>query len=338
MDSVDDALEQEIDSRVNIRRQVKETAPVQVTHPMGRNGGVMVQARRMLWLSPMLAALVISLVAAAEKPAALQICVQFPAGVALFASSAQDQRRAVSEGTWMLDFDFTINGHAPTRITKSGTDCFRAWLPAQKVRKVAFDFSRLSFNLMNQVRPLELQLKADLWSDGGKFVIEHAPWSSAQNKTTGALTLKRNGVVMTDWEKLPAGKYTLEFTPKALPKVECPVMLSVVGVGTVRADRNPALFRERTEQYRKELLPSVIKNQKLQCDPAEAAQVTVQLHDGVFRRPLEPEISRVRVEEKEVKYQAGLDGHIHPFTQGLQLEIGPGQVLVFSEPTLQATR
>lgn len=277
----------------------------------------------------MLAALLISLVAAAEKPAALQICVQLPEGVALFASSARPHMRALTDGTWMLDFDFTLNGHQATRLTKSGAECFRAWTPAEKVRRVAFDFSRLPLNLVNQVRPLDVQLKADLWSDGGKVVIEHAAWSSAQNKTTGTLTLKRNGVVMTDPERLPAGKYTVEFTPAPVPKIDCPITLSVVGVGTVRADRNPALFRERTEQYRVDLLPAVIKNNRLQCEPAEAAQVRVELRDGVFRNPLSPQIARVKLEEKEVKYQVELDGQVLPFTEGMQLEIGPGRGLVF---------
>ncbi len=277
----------------------------------------------------MLAALLISLVAAAEKPAALQLCVQLPEGVALFASSPQPHMRALADGTWMLDFDFTLNGHPATRLTKSGADCFRAWTPAEKVRRVAFDFSRMPLNLVNQVRPLDVQLKADLWSDGGKVVIERAAWSSAQNKTTGALTLKRNGVVMTDLNHLPAGQYTADFTPAPVPKIDCPIALSVVGVGTVRADRNPTLFRERIEQYRLDLLPTVIKNNRLQCDPAEAAQVRVELRDGVFRNPLSPEIARVKLEEKEAKYQVELDGQVLPFTEGMPLEIGPGQALVF---------
>ena len=125
--------------------------------------------------------------------------------------------RALADDTWMLDFDFTLNGHPATRISKSGADCFRAWTPAEKVQRVGFDFSRLPLNLVNQVRPLDVQLKADLWSDGGQVVIEQAAWSSAQNKTTGTLTLRRSGVVMTDLEHLPPGKYTVEFTPAPVP-------------------------------------------------------------------------------------------------------------------------
>ena len=239
--------------------------------------------------------------------------------------------RALRDGTWMLDFDFTLNGHPVARITKSGADCFRAWTPAEKVRRVAFDFGRLPLNLVSQTRPTAVQLKADLWSDGGNVVIEQAPWASAQNKTTGTLTLERNGVVMKAMERLPTGKYSLRFVPAPLPKIQCPIKLSVIGVGTVTAERNPDLFRERTEQYRTDLLPAVIKENRLQCDPDEAAQVTVLLHDGVFRKPLSPEISRVRLEEKEPKYQVELDGQLRPFTEGMPLEVGPGQVLVFSE-------
>lgn len=289
----------------------------------------MVQARLMLGLEAVLTALLISLVTASEKPAALQICLQLPEGVALFATSAQPNMRELRDGIWMLDFDFTLNGHKATRITKSGADCFRAWTPAEKVRQVALGFSRLHLNLVDQTRPLAVKLKPDLWSDGGTIVVEQAPWSSAQNKTTGALTLERSGAVMTQWGRLPSGKYTLHFTPLPPPKIDCPITLSVIGVGTVSAERNPALLRERTEQYRTELLPSVIKNTRLQCDPAEAAQVTVQLRDGVFRNPLSPEITRIKLEEKETKYQVELDGHVHPFTEGMQLEVQPGQVLVF---------
>ncbi len=271
---------------------------------------------------------------AAEKPAAVQVCVQLADGLALFAPRAQPFMRSLGSDTWMLDFDLALNGHAPERITRSSPDCFRAWLPAEKLKRITLDFSKLPLNLVTAERTVELQLKPDLWSDGGKVVVSRAPWSTASSTTTGELVFERqspNGpVAMRDWKQLPSGTYVLKYTPAPQPKATCPITLNVVGSGTVRADRNEALFRELVEYYRVELLPAVIAKHKLQCEPAEAAQVTVKLVDGAFRNPLEPTIGRVRLEEKEPRYQLSIDGQAAPFTNDMQVTLSTGQAVVFS--------
>jgi hypothetical protein len=275
---------------------------------------------------------------AGERPAALQVCLSLPDGVALFATSPQPFMRALGNGVWMLDFEFQLDGHGVERITKSGPDCFRAWLPAENVSGLSFDFSKVPLNLVNQEPRVSVQLKPDLWSDGGRFVVDRAPWSNVVNATNGTLVLEREDTVMTDWQQLPAGRYVVKFTPPPPPKTDCAVTLQLHGVGSVRHDRNAALLRELTEHYRKELLPSVIKKHQLQCEPAEVVQVTVKVDDGAIRNPLEPRIERVRLEEKELQYQVTIDGRTLPFVEGMTVVVGPGQTLEFSERSLRAER
>lgn len=273
---------------------------------------------------------------AADKPAALQVCVQLPEGEALFSDGPNRDFRRVGGEAWMLDFDFTVNGHDVLRITRSGPSCFRAWLPAERVQRVGFDFSRLSKNLVAQSVPMNVQLKPDLWSDGGEVLITRAPWATADDHTRGELTLKWRGQVVSDRERLPAGAYTLEYVPAPQPKGECPVTLHVRASGTVRPDRNPAFYKELVDWYRREFLPGVVSGNKLRCEPAEALRVTAKLVDGAWRDPLQPAIERVRLPEKEPRYLVSIDGKVQPFTEGLSVELEPGQHLEFSEETLQS--
>ncbi len=274
----------------------------------------------------------------ADKPAAVQLCVQLPAGVQLFSAAPAANTRSLGSDTWMLDFDVLLNGHAPARITRSAPECLRAWLPPERLKEISLDFSRLPLNLVAQRKALDLQLKADLWSDGGKLVIERAPWAKAVSTLQGQLVLERQGSAVRDWEQLPAGNYVFKYTPPALPRGTCSITLNVVASGTVRADRNGDLFAELVESYRSEILPSVITRHKLQCEPAEAAQVSVRLIDGAFRDPLDPPIERVRVPGKEPRYQVTVDGQALPFETGLALEIKPGQKLEFSQLESQSVR
>jgi hypothetical protein len=270
---------------------------------------------------------------AADKPAAVQLCVQLPEGVALFASKPSPYMRSIGNDAWMLDFDVLLNGHAPERVTKSGADCFRAWLPAEKLKLIKLTFARLPLNLVDAEHPLDLQLKADLWSDGGKVSVERAPWSKLSNTTPGKLAVERAGQPMTDWKTLPSGAYVFNYTPPPQPRATCPITLKVLGSGTVREDRNGDLFREMVESYRVDMLPAVVAKNKLQCEPAEAAQVTVRLVDGIWRNPLEPEIERVRLAEKEPHYQLTVDGTPTAFTNGLKVELKTGQTLEFAQLT-----
>ncbi len=299
----------------------------------------MLKARPVKFPAPILAALLATASHAADKPAAVQLCLQLPEGVALFASEPRPFMQPIARDTWVLDFELTLNGRAPERITKSGPDCLRAWLPATKLKTATFDFTRLPLNLATQELALDLQLKADLWSDGGRVSITQLPWASAENKTDGTLTLERNGVAVTEWKQLPRGAYTLKFTPPPEPKSACPITLQVIGIGTVRPDRNATLYREMVEFYRAELMPSVIEKQKLLCEPAEAAQVTVKLVDGTYRNPLAPEISKVRIPDKERQFELTVDGKTTLLTEeGLPLEIEPGQQLEVSERPPLAVR
>lgn len=275
---------------------------------------------------------------ASDRLAALQLCLQLPEGLTLFSDGPTPLTRQVARDTWMLDFELTINGHAVERITRSGPDCLRAWLPAEKVKTVACDFARLPLNLATVAQPLTVQLKPDLWSDGGRVVVERVPWATAKNLADGELVLERSGAPMRDFSALPMGSYLVKFTPAPPPIADCPITLQVTGVGTVRPDRNPALYRELVELYRADLLPQVIKRHKLQCDPAEEARVMVALVDGIFREPLSPRVERVRVTEKEPRYQLVIDGQVLPYVEGLRVTVGPGQHLEFSRQHLQAAR
>lgn len=274
----------------------------------------------------------------ADKPAALQVCVQLPEGEALFADGPRGAYRPIANDAWVLDFDFTVNGHDVLRLTKSGPSCFRAWLPAEKVREVAFDFSRLPKNFVNVAVPMQVQLKPDLWSDGGEVSITRAPWASATNTTSGTLSLAWRGLAQADFTQLPAGPYTLQFVPLPQPKVACPLVFSVRASGTVRPDRNTALYKELVESYRREFLPEIVARHQLLCDPFEEVRITATLVEGAWRHPLTPKIERVRVEEKEPRYVVRIDGKALPFVEGMTVELQPGQALEFSEETLQAVR
>jgi hypothetical protein len=274
----------------------------------------------------------------ADKPAALQVCVKLPEGEALFAEGPRGSYRSIGNDAWLLDFDFTVNGHDVQRLTKSGPSCFRAWLPAEKVREVAFDFSRLPKNFVNVSVPMQVQLKPDLWSDGGDVTITRAAWASATNTTSGVLTLAWRGLSQADLTQLPAGPYTLQFAPAPQPKGACPIAFTVRASGTIRPDRNASLYKELVESYRREFLPELVARNKLLCDPAEEARITATLVDGAWRHPLSPRIERVRVEEKEPRYVVRIDGKALPFVEGMTVDLQPGQSLEFSEETLQAVR
>lgn len=307
------------------------------------DGGRIRRARRMLWLCamrPLLAALLVVAVPAlaADKPAALQLCLELPEDVPLFADGPAPHYRAVPGGAFVLDFDLWVNGHDVLKVTKSGPGCVRAWLPAEKVKEVSLDFSRLPLNLLPVKQPLSVQLKADLWSDGGQLAVTRAPWATASNTTKGALTLQWQGRTLEDWDRLPTGRYTLNYVPLPPPKGECPVTLHVRASGSVRPDRNPALYKELVDWYRREFLPEVIARNKLRCDPAEALQVTAKLVEGAWRDPQYPKLQVVRLPEKEPKYFVSVDGKAVPFVEGIQVELGPGQALTFFEELLQAER
>ncbi len=274
---------------------------------------------------------------AADKLASLQVCLTLPGDVQLFSATPQPAMRQVDGKTWMLDFDFKLNGLPAERITKSGADCFRAWVPAQHVKKLALDFERVPLNLVGPERSVDLRLKADRWSDAGRVVINRGAWSTVQNKTTGTLTLERTAFVLSDPNQLPAGPYRLKFTP-APSTTDCPVTLHVVGSGTVRADRNVETYRELVEVYRSLVVPAVIAKHKLKCQHDEAAQVAVGLDDGVFRRPLEPEISRVKTDVAPLPLQLSLDGVARPFVDGMQVFVAPGQRLELADLSLHAAR
>ncbi|MFZ5438953.1 MAG: hypothetical protein ACOZQL_03035 [Myxococcota bacterium] len=281
-------------------------------------------------------------VAWADKPAAVQLCLQLPADVALFTSAPDAHHRALGNGVFMLDLDVLLDGAAPERITKSSADCLRAWLPARRLERVRFDFARLPLNQQPAERTVALQLKPDLWFDGGSLAIERAPWSSLASSLDGEVKLERTSArgpePVEDWRHLPRGSYVVTHQPLEPARGTCAVTLSVVGIGTVRADRNGALFRELAELYRQELLPAAMKQQKLKCTAYEAVQARVELVDGVFRRPLDPDFVRVRLPEKEPRLVLRVDGVEAPFTSGMRVEVGVGQQLELAVIAAHAER
>lgn len=279
---------------------------------------------------------------AGEKPAAVQLCLRLPDGVALFTTTPDAHHRPLGNGVFLLDLDVQLDGVAPERLTKVSGDCLRAWLPARRLERVRFDFSRLPLNLLAAERVVSLQLKPDLWFDGGSVVVERAPWASLASSLDGEVKLERSSTrgpePLQDWQRLPSGTYVLSYTPPEPPRGTCPVTLSVAAMGTVRADRNAAVFRELVERYRQELLPVAVKRQKLTCASFEALQARVTLVDGVFHRPLEPEFSRVRLPEKEPRTVLRVDGVEAEFTSGMRVEIAAGQQLELAHVAPQAVR
>lgn len=277
--------------------------------------------------------LVSTLCWAQPKPAAVQLCLELPVDVPLFAKTPGPQRRAIAQDAHMLDVEVRFDGETPQKLTRAGERCFRAWLPARKVRLIELDFGRLSENLVAAPRAVSLQLKSDLWFDAGTIRVEQRPFASL-SVSAGEVRLERQtsaGLVRESPERLPAGRYRLTYTPPPTARGPCRVQVEVTAVGSVTPERQPALFDELKTHYERELAPGALRKLGLSCADDEVALVQTKLVDGLFVRPSEPTVTRQRVPGRGRTYLLRHEGQTRSVFEPVELTIEPGQRLELIE-------
>lgn len=284
-----------------------------------------------------LVGLLISLSTSAEKPAAIQICIDLPSGISLFSESPQRNYRAIGDGSYALDLDVLLNGsQAPERITRSGARCVRAWIQATPIHAIAVSFDRTDLNLRPQSRAVILKLRPDLWYDGGTFTPERGPYSNVSTSLRGKLTIARlegagQPFPMRDLSSVPVGRYAIHYEPPPKPLGTCAITVNADAVGTVRTENRPELVRDLVETYRRDFAPEVAKRLKIACTEAEALELQIRIVDGAYCDPLNPRVHRVTRPELEKKYELVVDGKRIELRDGLILDIGYGQHVVVEE-------
>jgi len=288
-----------------------------------------------------LAALTASTAAAAgnDKPAAVQVCLNLPSGVPLFAEAAKRNYRAHPEGGYILDFDLTLNGKVPERLTKNGGTCLRAWIRAEPLGTIAVDFGKTDLNLKPASKSVSLKLKPDLWYDGGALDTERAPLSKVTTSLPGKLEMAR--LENAEWSKgafpikelgkVAAGRYTVKYEPPPPPQGSCDITLKVEASGTVRPDSRADVYKELVDTYQKEFAPEVAKSLKATCNQAQALEIELRIVDGAYRNPWSPKVTKITRREREPRYELVIDGKREPFVEGQELPIAYGQAIVLEE-------
>ncbi|MBI5543923.1 MAG: hypothetical protein HY901_08560, partial [Deltaproteobacteria bacterium] len=189
---------------------------------------------------------------AADKPAAVQVCVKLPAGIALFSEAPKRNYRALGDGAYLLDMDVALNGKAPERITPNGAGCLRAWVQAEQLSTISLRFDRTDLNLKPETRAVKLKLKPDLWYDGGSFEAQRASFSKISTALPGKLEVARleeaewskGAFPLRDHDKLPSGRYVVRYEPPPPPLGSCEITVRAEATGTIRPDNRPELFQE----------------------------------------------------------------------------------------------
>ena len=278
--------------------------------------------------------------AAPAKPAAVQVCLELPAGTPLFSGEAKRFYRPLSANQWVLDFDVQLDGETPERLTRVNDTCFRAWLPPRPLKSIALNFDRVPMNFVAEPHAVDLKLKADLWFDAGKVSVAQQPFSVAQKKSPGAITFERvtsAGAVRESPAALPKGSYVVTYVPPPPSKQECTTTVEVVAMGTITKENKPALFAELVEHYSATVLPSALRKLSVACAPWEEAVVEVLMLVGVFVRPLNPKVSTRVIPTKAPRYELHLDGQTYDLSQPVKVTVDSGQRLQVTDSTVADT-
>jgi hypothetical protein len=293
---------------------------------MRSTGGVWVAA---LLLSDVF----VSQAGAAEKPSAVQVCLQ---GLApdepLFVDTPRRHYRSVGSSLFMLDLDVALNGQQPERITHSGGNCLRAWIQPLALKTVSFKFDRTATNLEPVNKSLNMQLKADKWHDAGTVSLERAAFSRVSTRLPGTLTVQRREPESLDkvssLDHLAEGTYVLTYVPPEPPKGPCPIELVVDASGTITKDTNPAAYQALVDTYQKQVAPALLLSHNELCASNEVVQVQLQLNDGVYRNGWNPGVTKTAKTLPPPTYTLEVDGQKRPYHSGDPIRIGTGQTLV----------
>lgn len=267
---------------------------------------------------------------AAPKPAAVQLCFKTPAGFELFSTKAAPHFRALSPGTFMLDLDVLLDGEKAQKVTKAGPSCVRAWLDARPVKKVSVSFERVPLNYVVVEREVDLKLKPDLWFDAGTVVLEQEPFATARVSTGGELKFERktaSGLVVERGDALPVGEYVVTHVPAPEPTRPCPTRVEVVAMGTVTAEKSPALLKDLTYHYADNILPTVLAQKQYACTDSQELVAEVLLVDGVFVRAMQPKLTRLTVPARQTVFELRHDDKVLRLDESVTITIAPGQLL-----------
>lgn len=268
--------------------------------------------------------------AGGPKPAAVQVCFKTPAGLELFSSKAEPYFRSLNTNTWMLDFDVLLDGEKPEKVTKAGSSCVRAWTAARAVKRISVSFERVPLNYVVAERAVDLQLKPDLWFDAGTVVLEQEPFAVAKPHTGGELKFERktsSGLVTEKSDALPVGEYVVTHVAAPEPTKDCSARVEVVAMGTVTAEKSPALLKDLTLHYADNVLPAVLSQKKFACTDSEEVVAEVLLVDGVFVRSMQPKLSKVAVPARQTVFELRHDDKVLRLDEPVSITIAPGQVL-----------
>ncbi len=279
-----------------------------------------------------LACIVLLLAASAqaqEMPSSVQVCFEGLGEIPLFAMGPQRNYRDAGQGLYVLDLELRFNGSiAPQRITRSGPNCLRAWMPARPLESVSVSFGRTDTNLRDQRKPLKLELVPEKWHDAGALVLERGPFSRVTSDLPGTLELVRvdgrEPHPIDELSRVPAGRYQVRYAGTS-PE-NCAPELVLEARGTIRSDTWPEVYAELYAYYRDEILPMVLKGYKLpRCPAGQHLEVRMTLLDGAYRHMLEPEVRLVRTERPPPSFEITVDGKRQTLLGDAVLQIGYGQ-------------
>jgi len=284
----------------------------------------------------LVAPLLLSANALAEKPAAVQVCVHLPHGASLLSSVARRNYRTLDESNYVLDLDLDFGGRAPERLAKVSANCVRAYVQPGPVGEIHVGFSRTDLNLKPESRAVGLKLKADLFYDGGSFEISRGTPSRVSTAMPGTLSLQRmekgewakGPRDVADLDKVPSGRYRVRYAAPVPGEGSCPIEVTAEAIGTVREDNRPQRLAELVASYRRDVAPAVARALKATCTAGQALQMRVRLVDGAFRNPMTPVVEKVTRFDKQERYELVVDGERASFVDGEEIDIGFGQAIV----------
>jgi len=192
------------------------------------------------------------------------------------------------------------------------------------------DFARTHLNLHPQEKPVRISLKPDVWHEGPTFELEQAPFARLESVLPGRVEAERlaegGARKVESAARLPAGRYRFLYTPPPGER-SCEVVLVAHAYGTVREDNRPREVQESLELYRAEYLDSMLASTRAKCEPTEALEVTVVLHDGVFRNPYAPATRKVPRAAPSTGLRVSVDGQTRPYRWGEALEVPAGKTV-----------
>ncbi len=270
--------------------------------------------------------------AAADKPSAVRVCFTgLEADAPLFADAPRRGYRKLGDA-YVLDLDLTLDGAAPEKLTRSDAGCVKAWLPPRRVSSIAVSFDRTETNYEPAKRAVKLQLKADLWHDGGSFAITRRPFARVTTSLPGTLEAVRveggRELPVPDPARLAIGRYRFRHVPPPPPAHPCQAQVIVdEAIGSIRADNRPKDLEAIVADYRKTIAPKVLAEKKQTCTGDEVVELHIRVREGTIPNAWTPHLRKLAKPKPRPPYVLKVDGAARPLGDADVIEVGYGQVL-----------